>query len=155
VGPLGASGNNKAWLRSLECQVQEGDVGDFWGVANTIVDVEAERTGEGKDLKTVYKKGAPKVTVDGSPRRAIKAFDNEKPTGEWNTVEVLCLKGTCLHVVNGKVNLVLTNPRQPKEDGGTEPLLAGRFQIQSEGAEVFYRDIAVRRITEFPKKYRP
>jgi hypothetical protein len=28
-------------------------------------------------------------------------------------------------------------------------------QIQTEGAEVFYRNIAVRPITEFPKAYRP
>jgi len=28
-------------------------------------------------------------------------------------------------------------------------------QIQTEGAEVFYRNIAVRPITEFPKGYRP
>jgi hypothetical protein len=154
VGSLGAT-KNKAWMRSLECQVQEHDMGDFWGVDETIVDVEAERSGEGKDQKTVYKKGAPLVAIDGSPRRAIKSLDNEKATGDWNTVEVLCLKGTCLHAVNGKVNLVLTNPRQPTPGGGTVPLVKGRLQIQSEGAEVFYRDIAVRPITEFPKGYRP
>jgi hypothetical protein len=154
VGPHGASGNNKAWMRSLECQVQEGDVGDYWGVAGAIVDVEGDRTGEGKDQKTVYRTGSPVVSIDGSPRRAIKAFDNEK-AGAWNTVEVLCAKGTCVHVVNGKVNLVLTNPRQPKEGGGNEPLLKGKLQIQSEGAEVFYRDIQVRRIAEIPKEYRP
>ena len=57
--------------------------------------------------------------------------------------------------VNGKVNLVLTNPRQPSVDGGTVPLLRGRLQIQSEGAEVFYRNIRVRRIAESPEHYRP
>ena len=92
--------------------------------------------------------------TDRTPR-AIKALDNENPTGSWNTVEVLCLRGTCLHAVNGKVNLVLTNPRQPTADGGTAPLTKGRFQIQTEGAEVFYRNIEVRPITEFPKAYRP
>ena len=154
VGSLGAT-KNKAWMRSLECQIQEHDMGDFWGVDDAMVDVEGERSGEGKDQKTVYRKGAARVAIDGSPRRAIKSLDNEKPTGEWNTVEVLCLKGTCVHAVNGKVNLVLTNPRQPAPDGGTLPLVKGRLQIQSEGAEVFYRDIAVRRITEFPKGYKP
>jgi hypothetical protein len=153
VGPHGVSGNNRAWMRSLECQVQEGDVGDFWGVANTVVDVEGDHTGEGKEQKTVYRKGGPVVAIDGSPRRAIKALDNEKK-GEWNTVEVLCAQGTCVHVVNGRVNLVLTNPRQSTDDGGTEPLRRGKLQIQSEGAEVFYRDIQVRRITEIPKQYR-
>jgi hypothetical protein len=38
VGGHGAS-PNKAWMRSVECQVQEHDVGDYWGVAGAIVDV--------------------------------------------------------------------------------------------------------------------
>ena len=156
VGDHGAS-PNKAWMRSLECQVQEHDVGDYWGVAGAIVNVTGERrsAGDGKEPLIYFRKGAPTLAVDGPPPRAIKAFDNEKPTGSWNTVEVLCLRGTCVHAVNGKVNLVLTNPRQPTADGGTALLTRGRVQIQTEGAEVFYRNIAVRPITEFPKAYRP
>ena len=50
---------------------------------------------------------------------------------------------------------VLTDPRQKGADGGTTPLTRGRLQIQSEGAEVYYRNLAIRRITEFPKGYRP
>jgi hypothetical protein len=52
--------------------------------------------------------------------------------------------------VNGKVNLVLTNPRQPAADGTMVPLTKGRLQIQSERAEVFYRNIVVRAISAFP-----
>jgi len=85
--------------------------------------------------------------------RAIKALDNENPTGAWNTVEVLCLGGKCVHVVNGKVNLVLTNPRQPAADGTMVPLTKGRLQIQSEGAEVFYRGIEIRSIQQIPETY--
>lgn len=155
VGEHGAS-PNKAWMRSLECQVQEHDVGDYWGVAGALVDVAGERrsAGEGKEPVVYYKKGAPALTVEGPTPRAIKAFDNEHPTGAWNTVEVLCVRGTCMHAVNGKVNLVLTSPRQPA-DAGTAPLTKGRLQLQSEGAEVFYRNVEIRPIAEFPKAYRP
>jgi 3-keto-disaccharide hydrolase len=149
VGEPGAA-DNKAWMRSLECQVQEHDTGDFWGVGGTFADVAGDAEGEGKDRKVVHRPGAPVVTVGASPRRAIKALDNENPTGEWNTVEVLCLRGTCRHVVNGKTNLVLTNPRQAAPDGALVPLTKGRLQIQSEGAEVFYRNIQVRSISEWP-----
>ena len=156
VGEHGAS-PNKAWMRSVECQVQEHDVGDYWGVAGAVVDVTGERRspGEGKEPLIYFAKNAPKIAVDGPPPRAVKAFDNERPTGAWNTVEVLCLRGTCVHAVNGKVNLVLTNPRQPAPSGGTVPLTKGRLQIQTEGAEVFYRNIAIRPISKFPKAYRP
>jgi hypothetical protein len=149
VGEHGAA-DNKAWMRSLECQVQEHDVGDFWSVGGNAVDVAGDAEGEGKDRRLVHRPGAPLVTVGETPRRAIKALDNENPTGAWNTVEVLCLAGKCLHVVNGKVNLVLTSPRQPAADGGMVPLTKGRLQIQSEGAEVFYRSITVRPISAFP-----
>ena len=149
VGEPGAA-DNKAWMRSLECQVQEHDTGDFWGVGGTFADVAGDAEGEGKDRKVVHRPGAPLVAVGGTPRRAIKALDNERPTGEWNTVEVMCLRGTCRHVVNGKTNLVLTNPRQPGADGAMVPLTKGRLQIQSEGAEVFYRNIQVRPISELP-----
>ena len=149
VGEPGAA-DNKAWMRSLECQVQEHDTGDFWGVGGTFADVAGDAEGEGKDRKVVHRPGAPLVAVGGTPRRAIKALDNERPTGEWNTVEVMCVRGTCRHVVNGKTNLVLTNPRQPGADGAMVPLTKGRLQIQSEGAEVFYRNIQVRPISELP-----
>jgi hypothetical protein len=152
VGEPGAA-DNKAWMRSLECQVQEHDTGDFWGVGGTFADVAGDAEGEGKDRKVVHRPGAPVVTVGASPRRAIKALDNENPTGEWNTVEVLCLRGTCRHVVNGKTNLVLTNPRQAAPDGALVPLTKGRLQIQSEGAEVFYRNIQLRPISEWPAGY--
>jgi hypothetical protein len=154
VGEHGAS-PNKAWMRSLECQVQEHDVGDYWGVAGSIVDVTGERRSDGKEGLIYFGKGAPTLEVDRPIPRAIKAFDNENPTGAWNTVEVLCLRGTCVHAVNGKVNLVLTSPRQPAANGGTAPLAKGRLQIQSEGAEVYYRNIAVRPISAFPEGYRP
>jgi hypothetical protein len=32
-------------------------------------------------------------------------------------------------------------------------MTGGKLQIQSEAAEVFYRDIAIRPITEMPAKY--
>jgi hypothetical protein len=51
--------------------------------------------------------------------------------------------------------MVLENPRQPAAGGERAPLTRGRFQIQSEGAEVFYRNIVVRPVTDFPAAYKP
>jgi hypothetical protein len=139
-------------MRSQECQIQERDCGDYWSVAGAIVDVEGERKG-GKG-PVIYKKGGTAFTVPskGVGSRIIKSPDNEHPTGEWNTIEVLTVGGTSVHVVNGKGNMVLTNSRQ-KLDGKEVPLTRGKIQIQSEGAEVFYRNIALRPISAIPKKY--
>jgi hypothetical protein len=52
-------------------------------------------------------------------------------------------------VVNGKVVMVLTGSRHVV-DGKEVPLTRGKIQLQSEGAEVFYRNIALRPITKIP-----
>jgi hypothetical protein len=64
-------------------------------------------------------------------------------------MELYCLGQTSVHVVNGRVNMVLTSLRH-RVDGREVPLTKGRIQFQSEAAEVFYRNIAVRGINEIP-----
>jgi hypothetical protein len=53
--------------------------------------------------------------------------------------------------VNGKTVMTLFHSRQPGDDGKDLPLTKGRIQLQSEGAEVFYRDIEIRSITRLPE----
>ncbi|MEJ7684106.1 MAG: DUF1080 domain-containing protein [Segetibacter sp.] len=78
-------------------------------------------------------------------RHCRKAIDAEKPAGEWNTLDLYCHADTSVHVINGKVMMVLYNSRQ-MENGQALPLTKGKLQIQSEGAEVFYKDIKIRTI---------
>ena len=148
VGPHGA--HDTFWMRSLEFQVQEGSVGDWWPIANSIVDVEADR--KGKNI--VFKKGGQKTTVPTEDKinRIIKDPDNERPTGEWNTIELICFGSTSMHVVNGKVAMILTNARY-NADGKQVPLIRGKIQLQSEGAEIFFRNIAYKKITQIPPEF--
>ena len=149
VGPHGAGSG--AWLKSFEMQIQEHDCGDFHSVAGVLVDVEAVPKDPSKpkgDL--LYRRGAEKVT--GVARRIWKDPDNEKPSGEWNVVEFLCAGQTSVHVVNGKTTMVLTGLRH-KVGNQDVPLTKGRIQIQSEAAEIFWRNIEVRPVTEIPKRF--
>ena len=148
VGPHGVAGSH--WMRSFEFQLQEKDCGDFWSVDRVLIDVEAVNQ-EPKDPKSdlVYKKGSPKVT--GTTRRIHKETDHERPAGEWNTIELYCAGQTSVHVVNGKVVMVLQGLRQ-RISGIEAPLTKGRLQLQSEGAEVFYRNMMIQPIAEIPKK---
>ena len=54
-----------------------------------------------------------------------------------------------VHVVNGRANLILTGRRHKIEDREL-PLTRGRIQFQSEAAEVFYRNLEIRQISELP-----
>ncbi len=152
VGPHGAAGS--FWMRSQECQIQEGDCGDYWSVAGAIVNVSGER--KGGTGPVVFNKAGPNLfTVPGKNSggpRIVKHPDNEKPTGQWNIIELLTVGQTSYHVVNGKVVMVLTKSRQIV-DKKEMPLTKGKIQLQSEGAEIFYRNIVLRKITRFPDDF--
>jgi hypothetical protein len=160
VGKHGAGSG--FWMRSLECQIEEHDCGDFWSVDGVIVDVEAEVMFRNPFSTIRYKKGGSKYTVPrlltgfGKQKRTdpriVKSADFEKPTGEWNTIEVLTVGQTSVHLVNGKVNMVMTGARHKVGDKEA-PLTRGKLQLQSEGAEVFYRNIEIRPIKEIPARY--
>ena len=107
-------GPDKVWTKSIECQIQEGDCGDFWMVDGTTLEVDG------------------KV----EPRFKKKNKDAEKPSGEWNTVEVICNGDQITNIVNG----VVVNK------GTKASVTKGKIMLQSEGAEVFYRRVELREL---------
>jgi hypothetical protein len=109
---------DKVWPRSIECQVQEGDCGDFWLIDSVTIVTDTGKTAPTRNTRVVKKK------------------DNEKPTGEWNRIEVISKDGRCTHIVNG----VIVN------EGTEASLRSGRILIQSEGAEIFYRRIDIKEL---------
>ena len=64
----------------------------------------------------------------------VKRKDAEKPYGEWNTVEVISFNGKCVHIVNG----VVVNY------GENSSLIGGKILLQSEYAEIYYRNVKIR-----------
>src|SRR5258706_12729695 len=135
-------------MRSQEFQIQEGDCGEYWGVAGGSFEIPATPLKEG----FVYDPAAPKLLFNEKSkvgRWCMKRGDAEKPTGKWNTVDLYCLDDTAVHVVNGVVVMVLYHSSQLSKNGLT-PLTQGKIQIQSEGAEVFYRNIQVEKINQIP-----
>ncbi len=149
TGPQGAY--EHVWKRSLEFQVQEKDMGDYYGVAGTVAYMPAKRV-----LKRwFYDPTGPMIRfAPGADGPGIHAAhlegDFEKPNGEWNTLEVYTLGRTGVHVVNGHVVLVLQNTANLAEGNQEEPLSAGQLQIQSEGADCYYRRLEIKPITQFP-----
>jgi hypothetical protein len=68
----------------------------------------------------------------------------------------VCHDDDCVHLVNGKVVMALRNSRYRHRDGDatTVRLDSGKLQIQSEAAEVFYRDLEIQRIEAMPAELR-
>ena len=143
VGPEGAQSGH--WMRSFEFQIQEGDCGDFHSLDKVTVEGHVADIIEGEKIHFRYDPALPRKT--GLNHRIIKAGDAEKPSGEWNTMEVIADGKTMIHIVNGREVLRVFNPRQIV-DGKTVPLARGKFSLQSEGSEVFYRNILVKKLSK-------
>lgn len=146
VGRHGADAN--AWMRSQEFQIEQGNVGDYWGVAGGIQDIPVTKQGENYvyDAKGTLNSFSETSTAG---RHGTKGADAEKPTGEWNTLDLYCFGDTSIHVVNGTVVMVLFHSRQV-DNGRESKLIKGKIQLQSEGAEIFYRGIKLQQISEIP-----
>ncbi|MFY0650553.1 MAG: DUF1080 domain-containing protein [Cyclobacteriaceae bacterium] len=154
VGPHGAFWN--VWMQSQEFQVQQGDMGDYYSLAKTEIEIPAVAGELINDFD--YKKGAEKKrfsSIDPSVYgHCDKGSDNEKPHGEWNTLELICIGGSSLHVVNGKVVMALYNSQYLDPNDNIVPLTKGKIQLQSEGAEAFYKNIQIRSIKKIPQEYK-
>lgn len=132
------------WMRSLEYQVQENNLGDLYLLAGTAADVPTSPN-------PIKIPGVPAKRWDPTKpfnpaNGAERSVNHENPHGEWTTAEFYVLGQQAIHLVNGCVVLSLDKARL--EDGS--PLRKGKLQIQSEGAEVYYRNIRLRPITAFP-----
>ncbi len=109
-----ADKRDEVWPYCIECQVQEGDCGDFWLVGPSL-------TANGQRFTKKFD-------------RIIKTKDAEKPWGQWNTMEVIADGSKCTHIVNGVVVNEAVDASSHK----------GKILLQSEGAEVWYRKVTLK-----------
>jgi len=147
VGPRGADFG--FWMRSQEFQIEETNCGDYWGVAGGIAEVRAVKK---SDSEYVFNPKGDWYTFSANSktgRRCIKGSDAEKLSGQWNTLDLYVHGDTSVHAINGRVMMVLYRSSQ-MENGKIIPLTKGKLQIQSEGAEVFYKQIMIKALDAIP-----
>ncbi len=140
----------KSWALSQEFQVIEHGLGEYWRQATSAFDIRADAKAPGAEAPKWNPK-APWMVFDGSNNHALAGSDEDRP-GEWNTIELVCFEDRCVHIANGKVVMALKNARY-RDGDKVIPMIGGKLQIQSEAAEVFYRDIEIRSIPAMPKEY--
>ena len=137
-------------MRSQEFQIEEGNSGDYWGVAGGSEDVPTVKITD--SIYQYTKSGVMRTFNEASKigRFCKKKTDAENPTGQWNMADLYCHGDTSVHVINGKVMMVLYHSSQ-LINGKLIPMAKGKIQIQSEGAEVFYKDLRIRALDALPK----
>lgn len=146
VGKDGVFGG--AWMCSIECNVIEGGTGDFIvvGDGSDRYALTASVLPEKSAGCYVYdpKEAGNVATIHGGRLnwfardpawKDVKGFrgksDLDKPAGEWNRLECLAVSDRILVKLNG---VLVNSCREVKPN-------RGRIQLQSEGAEIFFRRV--------------
>lgn len=102
------------WPKSLEVQLAHKNAGDFWVIGTTIRVPDEKKRRKG--------------------RRFLNLTDNsEKPIGEWNRMEIIAEGNSVTVKVNGQLVNRGTNCSESK----------GAISLQSEGAEIHFRNIVL------------
>ncbi|QJR80078.1 DUF1080 domain-containing protein [Alteromonas pelagimontana] len=143
----------RSWMLSQEFQIMQGHIGDYWSQATSAIDIRAYLPEY--VMNPVADESQPFISVgENQPYKGfvLRKENAEKPQGEWNTLELITYEGKSLHIVNGKVVMVLKNSRYV-EDGKAVPLDEGKIQLQSEAAEIYYRAAAIQQLDTMPEQY--
>jgi hypothetical protein len=143
----------KSWALSHEFQVIEHGLGEYWTQATSAMDIRADpgKPGaQGADAPR-WNPRAAWLEFASPNNHALAGSDQDKP-GRWNQLELICYRDDCLHIVNGKVVMALANARY-RDGEKWLPMTGGKLQIQSEAAEVFYKDIEIRKLPAMPAQY--
>lgn len=141
-------GSDGTWMHSIECQIIEGGTGDFIVVGDGSLNfsVTCPVAPEKQGGSYVYQPSGNRVTINSGRInwfardpgwKDIKGFrgtkDIEKPVGKWNRIEC---------VVEDKEIRVYLNGTLVNHAFDVKPQ-KGRIQIQSEGAEIFFKRIVL------------
>jgi hypothetical protein len=113
------SGPDKIWPKGVEAQLEAGHAGDIWLVDQFSLKVDPNR----RD---------PKIS-----RHYYRLKDRvENKIGEWNQYEITCRGDAITLVING----------QTVNEGTEAERTKGRILLQSEGAEIHFRDVELKHL---------
>jgi len=135
----------KCWMRSIEMQVQETEIGDYFnvGAGESAFQLSPAVTGGGDPVQQ-YDPEAPLQRPKTRVGRVYRSGNFESTPGQWTTSEVVARQADAVFIVNGfVVNRLYNTFRSDLKLQTTK----GKLQFQSEGAEIFYRNIEIRPIS--------
>jgi hypothetical protein len=140
---------NGRWLPSHQFQIQNGFVGDYVAMGPCGAFIHSAKADA---KKFVYEPGAEERAFSNTapdPTRCTRRDAKENADGEWNTLDLYCVGDTAVHVVNGRA-VLLARSVVRAADAAWAPLVAGRFELQAEGWDIYFRRIEICPISEIP-----
>ena len=136
-----ATSNGRIWPKALEFQIMEGGTGDVILLGGAELTVNGVRKGGDLGIQIDRFNKTDLGRRDGWPMhyRAAAGFRDpnnevEMPHGEWNILEMTADGDRVKYWVNGTFVM----------EGSEASLARGKILFQSEGSELFYRNIELR-----------
>lgn len=140
------------WPYGVEYQIEDGNAADLWLLSATA-DVATKpnlrpRTPDPLQDNSPYYAPDGQAGTQGGYRKflRIRHAANFEKSG-WNSVDVVVRGDQAVYLINGNVGMRLTNMKQ--WDGKSWVRLdRGKILFQAEFADISYRDIKIRPVTE-------
>lgn len=144
-------GYSGIWMHSIECQIIEGGTGDILVVGDKTDKFSATSPTAPEKHKGayVYQPGGQLTTINGGrinwwgrdpdwkdELNFRGRQDVEKPVGQWNKIECIAEGDVISIFLNGVLVNKAINVKPSR----------GRIQIQSEGAEIFFRRVTLQKL---------
>lgn len=147
-GEFGAS--DQTWMNSVELEMIFGQVAG----ANPVSSEVRFKTQVGRDVaidtptKRRFMLGGRTIGDGGESVDFVQgASDPEHPLGQWNSIDLYAFGDRSIQVLNGVPVMALSDITAGKN---RLPLTHGRIQLQSEGAETFFRKVTLQSIEKLP-----
>jgi hypothetical protein len=146
-----AVGPDAIYPTSLECQIEETDVGDLWivnGASVTAFFIGPSMPMYDDDMQA----GTRVRSAPGESSRVLKSGDFENRDG-WNSVDVIVQGDRSTHLVNGRIVNSARDIKQPDPSDRSRmiPLKSGRILLEAEGSEIWFRDIRIKPLGQSEK----
>ena len=117
---LHTQGEDGVWPLVFECQLKAQNAGDIILI------------GEGLGITV---RDSSYVVLPGKRSQAVSKLkdSNEKPAGEWNTYDIICMEDNVEVIVNGE-----------RQNGGSKlSHSSGHISLQSEGGPIEFRNVTL------------
>lgn len=109
------------WLKCIENQLKAGNAGDYVLMSGSSINEQKDKS---------------KIVM------AKMAESNEKPVGEWNTLEIICKGNTIETYVNGLL----------QNKGTGLNITSGSICLQSEGKDIEFRNVYLTKLKKNTKE---
>ncbi len=138
----------KAWMRSVEFQIEESNTGDYFDVQGGKPEIPVSEGRSPLNEKVEQYDALAPLKREGL-WRVHRSGNFESPHGEWTRSELIARHADAVFIVNGfVVNRLFNIFREDTKRQST----SGKLQFQSEGAEHFFRRIDIRPLQFTSKK---